>query len=348
MLENVKRNRTVRICLGLWPLAVFLLLLAGGVHVALRYWPDMLLQSVVWQKVMHQQMSTLLEAVHEQPHQAGISLLAFSLVYGVLHAVGPGHGKVVITTYLATHPTQLKNSLKLTLASSLLQGMMAIVLVSVTLGVLQLSSRALHASSFWMEKASFMLVAILGLWLSARALKRLWAVFIHARHASLPQIQRISMLTAGSRPLLLAPAPKVTNDGVCDCGHRHFPSQEELQRGEGWRTRLAIVCAMGLRPCSGAILVLLFAKVIGVFAWGIASALAMALGTAITLSMLALLVFFCRRWIERVGRSRAPTLWQQTAWGTLALAGGVVLAGVGILLYLTAQPAITGGIRPFA
>lgn len=86
--------------------------------------------------------------------------------------------------------------------------------------------------------------------------------------------------------------------------------------------RLCLLCG---HPCSGAILVLLFSKVIGVFAWGVASALAMALGTAITLSVLALLVFFCRRVIERMGRSRAPTLWQQTAWSTLSLAGGMVL-----------------------
>lgn len=348
VFEKPKHNRTLRICLGLWPLAIFLLLLAVGTHVALRYWPDILLQSVVWQKVMHQQMSTLLEAVHERPHQAGLSLLTFSLVYGILHAVGPGHGKVVITTYLATHPAYLKNSLKLTLASSLLQGMMAIILVSITLGVLQLSSRALHASSFWMEKASFMLVAILGLWLSGRALRRLWVAFTHARHTGMPTIQRMSVLTSDAHPLPLAPTFALTDNGVCGCGHRHLPSQEELRRGDGWRTRLAIVCAMGLRPCSGAILVLLFAKVIGVFAWGVAAALAMALGTAITLSVLALLVLFCRRVIEQMGRSRAPALWQQAAWSTLSLTGGIVLFGAGVLLYLTAQPAITGGIRPFS
>ncbi|MGL9734171.1 MAG: nickel/cobalt transporter [Symbiopectobacterium sp.] len=347
VFEKRKHYRTFRMYLGLWPLAVFLLLLALGVQVALRYWPDILLQSVACKKVMHQNMSALLETVHEQPHQAGLSLLAFSLVYGILHAVGPGHGKVVIATYLATHPTQLKNSLKLTLAFSLLQGIMAIGLVSVTLEVLQLSSRALHASSFWMEKASFMLVALLGLWLSVRALKRLWAAIIHARYANKPNIQRIHMLTAEACPLPFAPSSPVTDDGVCGCGHRYLPYQEELQHGDSWRTRVAIVFAMGLRPCSGAVLVLLFSKLIGVFVWGVASAFAMALGTAITLSVLALLVFFCRRVIERMGRSCAPTLWKQTAWSTLSLAGGMVLFGAGVLLYFSAHPAITGGIHPF-
>lgn len=344
VLEKSENRRALKTCLSLWPLGVLLALLAVGVRLALTYWPDILLQSVIWQKSMHQQMSALLEAVHASPHQAGWSLLAFSLVYGILHAVGPGHGKVVIATYLATHPAQLKNSLKLTLASSLLQGTVAIVLVSVTLGMLQLSSRALHASGFWMEKASFVLVALLGVWLSVRALKRLWRAFSRARA---PKIRRVGVRLSSVRTSPLAAAPHLHTADACGCGHRHLPSQDELHRGDDWRTRLAIVCAMGLRPCSGAILVLLFAKVIGVFAWGIASALAMALGTAITLSLLALLVFYCRRLIERWGTQRAPALWQHMAWGTLSLAGGLLLLGVGVLLYLSAQPAMTGGIRPF-
>lgn len=347
VVEKSERKRTLKTCISLWPLGLLLLLLAVSVRLALHYWPDIMLQSVIWQKSMHQQMSALLEAVHASPHQAGLSLLAFSLVYGILHAVGPGHGKVVITTYLATHPAQLKNSLKLTLASSLLQGVVAITLVSVTLGLLQLSSRALHTSGFWMEKASFALVASLGLWLSVRALKRLWRAFLRARTANVPVIQRVGMRlsSASASPLVSVRQPQHKVD--CDCGHRHLPSQDELHRGDDWRTRLAIVCAMGLRPCSGAILVLLFAKVIDVFLWGIASALAMALGTAITLSLLAVLVFYCRRVIERWGTRRAPALWQHMAWGTLSLAGGLLLLGVGVLLYLSAQPAMTGGIRPF-
>ena len=48
------------------------------------------------------ELSRLLQAVAENPAAAGLSLLGFSFVYGVLHALGPGHGKVVITTWLAT------------------------------------------------------------------------------------------------------------------------------------------------------------------------------------------------------------------------------------------------------
>ena len=105
----------------LWPLALFLLLAAGAGFWLWRAWPQVLLQSAVWQRALNVELSRLLQAVAENPAAAGLSLLGFSFAYGVLHALGPGHGKVVITTWLATHPSKLKSSIGLTLAASLEQ-----------------------------------------------------------------------------------------------------------------------------------------------------------------------------------------------------------------------------------
>jgi ABC-type nickel/cobalt efflux system permease component RcnA len=322
---------------SLWPLLLFALSLALGAQLAWHYWPQLLMQSVVWQKVLHLQLAGLLQQVKAAPQQAGLALMLFSLSYGVLHALGPGHGKVVIATYLATHPARLKSSLKLTFAASLVQGLVAIALVTLMLVVLQLSSRQLHQSSFWLEKGSFILVMLLGVLLSWRALKRLY----YAVKAMRPSpVLRINSL----QPL---PAEHVHSEH-CGCGHRHMPSDSELQAGSDWRTQTAIVLAMGMRPCSGAILVLLFSKVIGVFVWGVFSALAMALGTSLTISLLALLVHYSRRLAVRLSQSRAPAAWSAVAWGALALAGGLILLFAGLLLYLTAQSEFIGGIRPFS
>ena len=59
--------------------------------------------------------------------------------------------------------------------------------------------------------------------------------------------------------------------------------------GEGftWRGALATVFAAGARPCSGAILVLVFALAQGIFVAGVAAAFAMAMGTALTTGALA-------------------------------------------------------------
>ncbi len=158
---------------ALWPLALLLAVsIIGGIWLW-RAWPQVLMQSAVWQRSLNLELSRLLQAVAENPAAAGLSLLGFSFVYGVLHALGPGHGKIVITTWLATHPAKLKSSIGLTLAASLLQGLVAIALVVVVLALLQLPARQLHLSSFWLEKGSYLLVGALGLLLCWRALKKL-------------------------------------------------------------------------------------------------------------------------------------------------------------------------------
>ncbi|EPR9079569.1 nickel/cobalt transporter [Cronobacter dublinensis] len=309
-----------------WPLALFAVLaLAGGVWLWLA-WPQVLMKSAVWQRDINREMSALLQQVAQNPTRAGGSLLLFSFVYGVLHALGPGHGKVVIATWLATHPSRLKTSLTLTFASSLLQGLVAITLVTVVLTVLALPARQLHLSGYWLEKGSYLLVGALGLllcWRAGSALRRLLR-----------------------RPVFTAFTPHHTHSETCGCGHQHLPTQAQLERGEDWRARLMVVLSMGMRPCSGALMVLLFSKVIGVFGWGVASALAMAAGTSLTLSGIALFVHSFRRLAARLGGQTSPPLWRRTGGATLALAGGVVLVVAALMMWLSAAP-VAQGLRPF-
>ncbi|MBA7935211.1 nickel/cobalt transporter [Klebsiella sp. RHBSTW-00215] len=310
----------------LWPLVIFILLAAGMGFWLSRAWPEVLLQSTVWQRALNLELSRLLQAVAENPSAAGLSLLGFSFAYGILHALGPGHGKVVITTWLATHPSKLKSSIGLTLAASLLQGMVAIALVVVVLTLLQLPARQLHQSSFWLEKGSYLLVGALGLLLCWRALKKLRALL--------------------RRPKFTAFTPHHVHDANCGCGHQHMPGPEQMQSGDDWRARLVIVLSMGMRPCSGAIMVLLFSKVIGVFSWGMAAALAMAAGTSLTISALALLVHGFRQLAVRLSARQAPALWKQVGWATLALAGGVILLAAAVVMWSSAVP-VGRGLRPF-
>ncbi len=319
-------RRTSRRWLPLWPLLLFFIVAAFGLLWLWHAWPQVMMKSVIWQRDVNQQMSGLLKAVAENPTQAGGALLLFSFVYGVLHALGPGHGKVVITTWLATHPSKLKSSIGLTLAASLLQGLVAIGLVVVVLTLLQLPARQLHLSSFWLEKGSYALVGVLGLLLCWRALKKLRALL--------------------RKPKFTAFTPHHVHDQHCGCGHQHMPDPKQLERDEDWRARLVIVLSMGMRPCSGAIMVLLFSKVIGVFGWGVASALAMAAGTSITISSLALLVHAFRTLAVKLSGNRTPVLWRQVGWTTLALAGGVILVTAAVVMWVSAVP-VGRGLRPF-
>ncbi|EAA7302318.1 nickel/cobalt transporter [Salmonella enterica] len=312
--------------LSLWPLALFLLLmLVGGLWIW-QAWPQVMLKSALWQRDVNQQLSALLNAVATHPERAGGSLLLLSFMYGVLHALGPGHGKVVIATWLATHPSKLKSGIVLTLAAALLQGFVAIGLVVGVLTVLQLPARQLHLSGFWLEKGSYALVGGLGILLCWRAIKRLRALL--------------------RKPVFIAFTPRHVHHEKCGCGHQHLPTQEQLHSGDDWRARLMIVLSMGMRPCSGAIMVLLFSKVIGVFSWGMASVLAMAAGTSLTITSLALLVHTFRALAVKLSGNKAPALWRQVGWSTLALAGGVILLVAALVMWFSV-PQPVGGLRPW-
>lgn len=311
--------------LHLWPLALFLLLAVGGALWLWQAWPQVMVKSVLWQREVNQQMSVLLKAVAENPTKAGGALLAFSFIYGVLHATGPG-ARQNCHHDLACHASvEAEISIGLTLASSLLQGGVAIALVVVVLSLLQLPARQLHMSSFWLEKGSYALVGVLGLILCWRALKKLRALL--------------------QKPKFKAFTPHHVHHENCGCGHQHLPTQEQLQNGDDWRARLMIVLSMGMRPCSGAIMVLLFSKVTGVFGWGMLSALAMAAGTSLTIS-LALLVHSFRQLAVKLSGNKTPVLWRQVGWTTLALAGGVILLVAAVTMWMSAVP-VGRGLRPF-
>ncbi|WP_413727854.1 nickel/cobalt transporter [Sodalis sp. RH19] len=331
---------------GLWPFWLFLLALLGALGWISLHWANIMTLSIEWQRQLHQQLAQLMQQVQRDPGRYGGALLLFSLTYGILHAVGPGHGKVVITTYLSTHPARLKLSLTMTLAASLLQGAMAIALVTLVLVALRLSSGVLHLSEAWLERAGYLLMILAGVMLCRRAGLRLWRTLsrryaTRGRALPLAYYPRLTYLPSGGG----GPGDHHHHGGCC---HRHLPGDEELVSAEGWRTRLAVVLAMGVRPCSGAVMVLLFAKVLGVYLWGVLSALVMAAGTSLTLLLVSLLVFFGRRYAEHLTRRHAGGAARAAAWAALSLAGGMALIVAGAVLFAGAHYAPTIGIRPFS
>ena len=313
-----------------WPLWLLALALASGALALWQYWPQILLQSAIWQKGLHQQMTQLLQQVKTAPGQAGGLLVLFSLAYGVLHALGPGHGKVVIATFLATHPTRVNITLRLTLLASLLQGSVAIVLVTLMLVVLQTSSRQLHLSSYWLEKGSYLLVIGLGIWIGVRALKTL------RRQLRPRSPMKIRALRADHQ-----------HDAHCGCGHAHLPDAQQLADAVSVKTQLLLVASMGLRPCSGAIMMLLFSRVIGVYLWGVVSAVVMALGTALTISAIGLLVQRSRVLAQRLGGESRTASTAALAMPLLALIGSALLIAAGLALWQSAAPGVGSGLRPF-
>jgi High-affinity nickel-transport protein len=83
-------------------------------------------------------------------------------------------------------------------------------------------------------------------------------------------------------------------------GHAHGPEPAELAGAGGWCRGLSAVVAVGLRPCSGAFIVLIFALAQNLFWTGVGATLIMGLGTAATVAAIATVAVSARQAASRV------------------------------------------------
>ena len=278
------------------------------------------------QRGLHLSLSDALRAIQTDGFGASLMLVALSFFYGVFHAAGPGHGKIVISTYLLSHESQLRRGVILSFAAALVQGLTAIVLVSSAVWLLDLSMRQTRGMADDVEVASFALITLMGLVIIAA---RLWRLRTSSR----------------------AGPGKADEAGPHDhahttCTHSHGPSAGDLDAALSLRTFIGIVLSIGIRPCSGAVIVLLLAYSLGLGGAGLFAVLAMSLGTALTITLLAVLSVYLRQ-----GAQRMLTLLPDSnaasarAMDVIGLLGGGVIFIFGFLLLSAALLAPTHPFR---
>lgn len=270
-------------------------------------------RAVTWameqQRLFHRDLAGHLRDLAAGQSLAAWALVAVSFAYGVLHAVGPGHGKVVIAAYLATHHSRLARGVVLGIAASLCQGVVAVVLVDGLMALAGWLPADRQAAVNWSERLSFALVMLMGGLFAVRAALR---------------------LAASLRPRAVAGGhAHHVHDAECGCGH--VPSAEQMRQAEGWRPTVGVLLSIGLRPCSGAVLVLVFANALDFALAGIASVFAMAAGTAVTVSVLAVAVVKARGLVVRLfGRAAGGQAWMGAVVALLG-GGAIFLFGASLL-----------------
>ena len=339
---------------------LFYFLLLGILLLACIYlFPWLFSHVVLWQREFNQLISAYLHAIKQQPVYAGSLLILVSFLYGVFHALGPGHGKFIIAGYLATHQTKLARSMQITFFSSLAQGLVAIVAVSVVVLILQLSSAYFNLSQLWLERTAYVLVILLGLSWCWKSGKRLYKQ--HRQTKQKPQIRRIEHRIANEIRFDVAIAPKsavgistvfpethTEHYANCGCGHQHIPDPDALNQNVNIKESVLIILSIGMRPCSGAIFVLFLAYMLDLFAWGMAATLAMSLGTGITLSAFALLVRYARSTAIKIGQwYRRPFADIDIEAVSKCFAGIILIFFALALIYGTTLP-VSGGATLFA
>lgn len=282
-------------------------------------------QVIAWINAMQRQfylaMTDALRAMRNDPRQGSL-LIGLSFLYGILHAAGPGHGKAVISSYMVANETALRRGIALSFISSLLQAISAVVIVGLAFLVLRGSGISMNQTAHAMEVASFALVLLFGLWLLARKLPLLFGKRRVAPAGDTPAeapawqgsiSAQASSTTAFSNRAKLnynrgAAAPDhlfVGKGDVCvACGNAHIADPARLTGDFNWKTAWAAILSVGLRPCSGALIVLTFAMLNGLVLGGLLSVFAMAFGTFLTVAVLASLAVSAKNIVLKLtGRS---------------------------------------------
>lgn len=305
-LKNRWQERSVSKALWLWLSMLGLIMLILWLVNAEG---ELVGRLLLWQRELHRGLSMAVTQLSSTPSVATwATLITASFGYGVFHAAGPGHGKAVLSTYLLSQGGSIGRALLLSISASLLQAIVAIALVVALVHGLGWLTREAMESVAWVEQASFAMVILLGLWLCLRALRLMCAAYRSNQRA--PGTQHVH--------------------GGCGCGHEHHVDPAQT---ENWRTALVTVAAIGMRPCSGGVLVLGAASLLGQFWAGVVAVIAMAAGTALAISGLALISVMARDWAEHhLTTNRFSGFSGKYLLSGIALTGGIIIVTLGVSL----------------
>lgn len=227
---------------------------------------------------------------------AAYTLLGISFLYGVFHAAGPGHGKAVISSYLVANNETWRRGIVLSFASAILQAFTAIAVVGVAAVFLGATAKAMGNTVRVIEIVSYALILLIGLrllWVKGRAfLQVLGGGKGHHHHGHEHGHHHHHDHDHDHEQEASA------------WGHGHAPEPSELAGAHWLKRGLTAIVAVGLRPCSGAIIVLVFALAQGLFWIGVASTFVMGLGTAITVAAIATLAVGARGLAGKLAKAK--------------------------------------------
>ncbi|TAX78351.1 nickel/cobalt transporter [Rhizobium ruizarguesonis] len=295
------------------------------------------------QQAFYRALTGALKAMRQDPWQLA-SLIGLSFAYGVFHAAGPGHGKAVISSYMIANEVELKRGVVISFISAFVQGLVAVALVGGAWLVLRGTGITLTAATHAMEIASFVMVILFGGWLLFRKLRSMVGNMPRRRLMATPAGPVSMMLdwkdnAAERQAYAFNGKAQAVEAGhtfvpgiVCEtCGNAHVPDPA-LLGGDRFSVREAwsAIVAVGLRPCSGALLVMTFSLLNGLYLGGVLSVAAMSLGTAITVSLLATLAVTAKSAAVRLsGRGSTASIWIGNA---IEILGAVLVMLMGALL----------------
>jgi nickel/cobalt exporter len=308
------------------------------------------------QQSLQRTLAMSVKSLKTDPLGGALTLALLSFIYGVLHAVGPGHGKTIISSYVIANEETVRRGVIISFIAAGLQALSAVVLVGVLLIALGATGLQVNAWSNQLESISYAMIALVGLYLLTGQLRSVWRRWQHApvtvvaardahglgdhhhHHTHHDHHHHHSREGHEHHEIHGRHDHHHHSPGdACD----HMVDARQLAGPFSWRKVIPVVFSVGIRPCTGAILVLVFALTQGLFWAGVAATFAMALGTAITVAALATLALGSRELALKLGGTNST--WTNMVWSTCAIGGATIILLFGVLMFT----ASLGPARPF-
>jgi ABC-type nickel/cobalt efflux system permease component RcnA len=317
---------------------------ADGTINAPPIWQDPVLWARDQQQNFYGQMSKAMKGLRQGGGwAAAYSLMLLSFGYGVFHAAGPGHGKAVISAWLLATENDLRRGVLVALMSAIVQAVTAITLVSTVLLLVSGAGSAAKDMAAYLESASFALIAAMGAYLLWTGLKAMGWRFPQMRNTHLAVSATAGITSHHFEITNPLPAQVGHVHGPdCGCDHAHLPAVADVREAWSWGKAFSLAFAVGIRPCTGALLVLIFANALGLYWAGVLSTFVMAFGTFLTVSAVASIAVYSKKLAERL--AARDTHWLGRLATTLRLGGGIAIFLFGALLFIASLSGPVGNM----
>ena len=258
------------------PLAI--LLLVGFCAWAFVPWSVVIQWAADEQRQFQESMARALQAIRSGDMTAVWALCSATAAYGFVHALGPGHGKVLLGGASLASGATLKRMTILTVTSSLAQSASAIGLVGALVVLLGLTSRQIGPlAEDWLAPLSYAAMAAIGGYLIWRGFKLLRAV---TKGLAIRSHDHSHDHSHHHHDHDHSHHHDHDHGAECGCGHAHGPSLAQVETLGSYREAALLIGSIAMRPCTGALFVLVIALRFDVFWIGALSVVTMGLGTA--------------------------------------------------------------------
>lgn len=242
------------------------------------------------QRSLNKRLAELTKKLKETESKKTLFIIIFiTFIYGVIHALGPGHGKTLTFSYFLSNKVNIKKGIFVGCTIGFLHAFSALVLVLILYFIIKNSTlQNVESMSRVMKMISYCLIALIGLFLIVK--------------------------------------------NVFNIKRKRVIEEKETGSLKSTKSIIPFSFAVGLIPCTGVTIVLLFSLSLGVLKIGIISTISMALGMATTISLIGIFTIFTKENVIKL-LSRKSKIGLVLQKG-LSIVGGCLIFSLGILLFL--------------